>query len=244
MPLLPWLRYRPMAGQQIVLDLADPVQFQIAREGYVYEPETTRFLESQLSEGGAFVDVGANWGYYTCFAAHRVGPTGLVVAIEPHRGNYSRLQQTLSRNRIQNAVAVNAAAWVNNGNRVKMVKPWYRQTTGAYIGGNGGSIQTRTVDSIVSQTVSGRPVKAVKIDVEGAELLVLQGMRATLKAHRPALVVETSGLLFRFGHDFKQLYDYLGEFGYKPRLHIEDRVSPYIRPYSPGDETHGQVVFN
>ena len=59
-------------------------------EGY-YEPNQMYFLDHQLKPGAVFIDAGANDGLYTLFAAHKVGPQGLVISIEPSTREYEHL---------------------------------------------------------------------------------------------------------------------------------------------------------
>jgi FkbM family methyltransferase len=63
-----------------------------------------------LAEGGTFVDVGANIGLYTLWAARRVGPTGTVIALEPHPETADRLAFNVAANGLANIEIVRAAA--------------------------------------------------------------------------------------------------------------------------------------
>src|SRR5574341_1641841 len=65
-----------------------------------HEPEIFRFLDCYLRSGMTFVDVGANIGCYTLFAAKRVGPLGQVWAFEPQQPTYSRLVENIQNNRL------------------------------------------------------------------------------------------------------------------------------------------------
>jgi predicted methyltransferase len=51
----------------------------------IVKPTFTKFIKQILGEGDIFIDVGANWGYFTCLGSKIVGDTGLVIAIEPIR---------------------------------------------------------------------------------------------------------------------------------------------------------------
>ena len=57
-------------------------------------------LETALTPGFVFVDIGANAGAYTLFVAHRVGSSGKVLAVEPHPTARQRLQCNLDLNGI------------------------------------------------------------------------------------------------------------------------------------------------
>jgi hypothetical protein len=74
-------------------------------------------------------------------------------------------------------------------------------------------VKTLPLDSF-SNTLSS--VKLIKIDVEGAEQLVLEGMTNILKKHHPYLVIEiTDGYLHAFGHTAIRLANFITEFGYR-----------------------------
>lgn len=66
-----------------MLDISDPPQFSLIkmRKG-INEPATTEFIKTHLKEGDVFIDVGANWGYFTCPVLKIVGKDGLVIAID------------------------------------------------------------------------------------------------------------------------------------------------------------------
>lgn len=64
-----------------------------------YEPHVLAALEELLRPGMTFVDVGANIGFFVAFAAHRVGPSGRVIAVEPLEKNLQLIYATIWRNR-------------------------------------------------------------------------------------------------------------------------------------------------
>jgi precorrin-6B methylase 2 len=69
--------------------------------GGTYEPMSSCFFP-KLQPGMTFIDVGANDGLYSLFAAKRVGPTGTVLALEPDRREFARLERNLRLNRLAN----------------------------------------------------------------------------------------------------------------------------------------------
>lgn len=76
--------------------LVDPVSnfgYRLMNRG-VYEEEILEIMTEVLFSGGVFYDIGANEGYFTCVSGQIVGPTGLVVSVEPQ----SRLANIVKRN--------------------------------------------------------------------------------------------------------------------------------------------------
>ena len=92
--LLRWGRVEvQVADGRFWVDMASNFGIRVtSAEGY--EPETKALLVSFLKPGMAFVDLGANEGFFSVIAARAVGPTGRVLAIEPQ----SRLGPVIRRN--------------------------------------------------------------------------------------------------------------------------------------------------
>lgn len=154
-------------------------------------------LADALGAGDVFLDVGANVGFFSLLAARLVGPTGAVWAVEPVPANVAQIQHNARRNRFRNLAVVDAAASSSAGTTTLLLAV---HPGGAVIASAGappdpaGALEVRTVridDLVASGQV--RPPTVVKIDVEGAELDVLEGMPATLRDHRPVVVCEVDG---------------------------------------------------
>ena len=62
-----------------------------------YEPQETAILRELLKPGMTFVDVGANWGYFTLVGAHLVGPSGRVISLEPEPRLFRLLVSNVAR---------------------------------------------------------------------------------------------------------------------------------------------------
>jgi FkbM family methyltransferase len=159
-----------------------------------YEPELTAAIEGIVEAGWTCADVGAHVGNITETLVRLVGKHGRVVAFEAHPSNAAEL-----RNRFRRARAVevvNAAVGDGTAERLAL-----------YAGRNDNSTEW----NVVGHDVEGKPTRLelevpalalddwfaretplhfVKIDVEGAEGLVLAGMRRLLREQRPVLAVE------------------------------------------------------
>ena len=127
-----------------------------------FEPNEFSFLHGFLKPGMVFIDVGANDGYYTLFAARRVGQAGKVVAVEPSTRERINLRRNLVRNRIDNVHVVPAAL---------------------------ERVTVKTIDMVAAELKLDR-IDFVKIDVEGAEASVVAGARAVLTSARPVMLLE------------------------------------------------------
>ena len=131
---------------------------------------------------------------------------------------FLKLLDTITRNRLFNVIAFNVALSDKHGNLVDFEKPWYRQSTAAFMkeGRKEGRIRTLTGDWILGKLNSKQNIRIVKIDVEGAELMVLRGMREVLISHEPFVIVETGNHYKRFGYSYDDLLRFMYSVGYKP----------------------------
>jgi FkbM family methyltransferase len=178
-------------GLRLALDRADAsVSVQIADGSY--EPHVTATLDRLLGPGDVFVDVGANVGYHAFRASQRVGPDGRVVAVEANPENARLIAYTAALNELTNVELVPLAlagqrGWVSFGTHVGSnggFLPDDEATTGS---GRGTIVPTLALDDLGLDRVS-----VVKIDVEGAEGLVIDGASDTIERHRPTFVMEFS----------------------------------------------------
>jgi FkbM family methyltransferase len=142
-----------------------------------------------LKPGNVVVEAGANIGAHTVPLARLVGAQGGVLAFEPERFNFQTLCANLALNSCTNVWALNQAVGAANGMiQVPSVDPRQPNNFGGVTlrtGGGADVVPVRTVDSLQLGTCN-----AIKVDVEGMEIEVLQGARETILRHRPALYVE------------------------------------------------------
>jgi len=159
---------------------------------FVLQPEFEEWMWKYLKvpRGGVFIDVGAHIGKYTIPIAKRVGDGGLVVAVEPHHDNYRRLVENVELNGLKNVIALNVAAYSEE----RKVKLFVGDVHGHHslvkdFGRGFVLVRARPLDHVLEELEVSR-VDWVKVDVEGAELEALKGLRRTLKRFRPIVVAE------------------------------------------------------
>lgn len=175
--------------QKFFIRMNDPCHYDLLLE--LHEPEVVEWLSTQLKKGMTFLDIGANIGFYTLLAAQRVGTSGTVVALEPDPDVVAVLRQNIDANALCNAHLVQGAAYRTCGNvRLgrSLASSWF---SGLYYEKADGWIEVPAyaLDSLVRELGVGR-VDLVKLDVEGAEVEVLEGMHRILCEDRPKLLVE------------------------------------------------------
>jgi FkbM family methyltransferase len=155
-----------------------------------YEPIVTAFLAERLRSRRVFFDIGAHTGYYTRVALNVMGSDGSVVAFEPDPDALAHLRTTFDDPRL--LVRAEAAG---RGDHVAVLE---RRDGAASrirdesIAGPGfltsSSVRVRALDELVQAGELPTP-DILKVDVEGAEMLVLEGMSHTLE-RRPVLAIE------------------------------------------------------
>jgi FkbM family methyltransferase len=159
-----------------------------------YEPELTAAIERVVEPGWSCADVGAHVGNITETLVSLVGKRGRVVAFEAYPANAAELSKRFRRSRA--VEVVNAA--VGDGTRDQLALYAGRHdnsTEWNVLGHDVEGAPTRLVLEVPAVSLDawyspGVRLDFVKIDVEGAEGLVLAGMRRLLREERPVLAVE------------------------------------------------------
>ena len=141
-------------------------------------------------------DVGANIGYYTLLAARAVGPSGRVYAFEPEPHNFELLTRNVAENRFTNVRAINAAV----SNRVGVVRLHLDDANfgahsfevGSVRTSSGRSVEVETIrlDDYADEAHFFEAGVLVKVDVQGAEALVVEGGRRLLALPRITALME------------------------------------------------------
>ncbi len=202
------------------VDLASNFGFRVTSvEGY--EPETKALLVSFLKPGMAFVDLGANEGFFSVIAARAVGPTGRVLAIEPQ----ARLGTVIRRNLALNAAAhvtlaqvaisdvagaadFNLAPDTNSGSSGLTRATRYANPT--------QSVRLLTLEACL-QEYSLPTVDVMKVDVEGHEYEAILGSKELFRTRRVkrVLVEVHEKMLTARGLRARDISDFLLSCGYE-----------------------------
>lgn len=179
-----------------------------------YDPQLLQLAIDFISEGQVVWDIGANVGLFTFAAAHRVGPSGMVVCAEPDFDALQLLNKSRSLNADLNVHIVPAAVSDKVGVAVFNIAERARSTN--FLNFAHGSTQTggvrmqRTVMAVsLDFLLEHYPAPDfLKIDIEGAELYALKGGLQLLKAHKPIVFCET------YQENYEQVHQLLVDCGY------------------------------
>ena len=220
-------------GSFIAVDLATAGGKQIYRYGVPFDALA---FSSLVRQGDFVVDVGANVGMFSLLAASRSGAEGLVVAIEPGEGTLRMLEHNLALNG-QTPIEIVRAAVADRPSQAQFVgfEPGSGLAHLAAAGevGDQTLVAVTTIDEVVERYE--RTLDVLKLDVEGAELLALEGARLTLRDHSPRLFLEIEPRwLERAGTDPREIDQLLAECGYKTFFGVSathrDRLMPLASP--------------
>lgn len=170
----------------------------------LYENELTKYLLNK--KPSFFVDVGAYIGRFSVLLAKNGSD---VLAIEPSSSNYEQLCKNILFNHLNNVRTLNAGC----SDKEKIGK---LTITGGYTGqntflGRGDEnvekVKLVKLDKIIYKNMSNRDV--IKMDVEGFEIRVLNGMKKILKNQNPIIITEIS-----CDKDKNEINDFLRKFNY------------------------------
>lgn len=154
-----------------------------------YEVSRLRDFQRALRPGAVVYDIGANVGIYSLLAGFCVGPTGRVYAFEPLPRNVGYLRRHLAFNNLENCTVIEKAVCDQAGSLAFSAAGW--NPSMARLSSDGEfMVPTTTLDACVYGSDALRPPDVLKIDVEGAELQVLQGGLRAISEFHPAIFLE------------------------------------------------------
>lgn len=190
----------------------------------VWGDTVLRWITEQLKPGDVFFDVGAHHGWMSMVAARRTGPKGKVVAFEPSPASVDFLRfhkriNRLTRMEIVPKAVTNSDATmtpfhlVGSGDAVMNSLVAIEEAKKDPRGSTVIQVEAITLDSYSQQT--GRVPTLIKIDVEGAELLVCEGACRLLAETHPALIVATHPTWLPEGQKIEDLFALLSTCGYR-----------------------------
>ncbi len=195
-----------------------------------YEMPVQEVFSQYLKPGDIFYDIGANVGFFTIVAAKIVGSTGKVYAFEPEAVNAATVRRNAQINNYAHVTVVEKAVSRTTG----VEKLWLTENCGGHTLASVGTVSdaknsitvdTVSIDDLIDKKLI-EPPTFVKIDVEGAEIDVLNGMSQTIKEYQPMIIYEVDdrekeGLL----NKHKEIDNFLHSQGYEIKYLAESYPS-------------------
>ncbi|MFP5275985.1 MAG: FkbM family methyltransferase [Acidobacteriota bacterium] len=200
------------------------------------ERDLIAWIQANARPGDTWLDVGANYGYTSLALCKSVGEGGRVFAFEPLLRTAGHLATTRSVNQLLQLTVVPLALGNSETLTPIRVPVWKGMAQPA---GPGTHV---TLDKALTETIfsigldavwtcfcgQNPRVAGIKIDVEGSEVAVLRGMRATLRQYRPKLVIEVHRSR---GVRLDEVFEEVSQSGYSPEPHViekTDREDPNL----------------
>jgi FkbM family methyltransferase len=172
----------------------------------LYELDTARLIKRLLGPGDHFVDCGAYIGYFTLLAATCVGQGGKIDAFEPQAANFARLQENVRRNHLLDRVTLHSMALSDREGTVELYRPsehvdnhgtssmfpdpeWNQRAGSSAIATTAAATRTEVRAMRLDDVLHSARPKLIKIDVEGAEPLVVGGMTKLISSEAPPAII-------------------------------------------------------
>jgi FkbM family methyltransferase len=205
-----------------------------------HEPEVTRYFLNNLSADSNSLDVGANFGYFSCLMAHRAH-SGMTIGVEPDAAVYELLRDNLNINNYEFRAKAMHAAISDAAGSLTLYRRRTRSGNTSIIKATAADVQylgeappevfqveCLSIDQLLPQ-FNGR-IDFIKIDVEGAEPLAIRGARRTIETNAQLrIVMEWSpGQIRAAGFDIEAFLAELNAIGFSVSV-IEQRG---LRPIS------------
>lgn len=193
-----------------------------------YEAENSNLILKTFSSkaGGLFVDVGANFGWYSLIFSMCADSAGHVVAIEPEPGNLRMLQKNIAINNAVNISVISTGVGACDGfAELSLNTQWnpgmhsLRQDINAKGKVN---ITIRTLDSILSDFPG--EIDLLKMDIEGFEVDALIGANETLARTKHVLIEYSPKFIQACNRDPKQLLEIFEHYNFVPYLIKDDKL--------------------
>lgn len=218
------------------------------------EPGTIQWIKKEFKDSEVFYDIGANIGIYSLLAA-KLNPNLKVYSFEPHAINFSTLLKNILLNNFLKQITPLSCALSDRQDAIEF--NYYKMdsgTTASQLGSDGyDDFKFNPVASELKYCVSidhlieiGRipPADHIKIDVDGIELKILQGMKTLLKNGIPKSVQVEVNLsdrdsIFQFMSECDYRLDhkhYTKEGQRKLEAHFDESKIPYNAVFKRGKE--------
>ena len=218
--VLPRLRGEPVDIEALGARMRVHPYNNVCEKKMLFTPDTFDALEREqlsrrLRDGFTFIDVGANVGAYSLFVAARAGASARILAIEPQPGIFDRLVQNIRLNAFANIKAIACAVADRAGDVTLFIDTRNSGESSLKIVSAGASEHVRVpakrlLDIVIEEGFER--LDAVKLDIEGAEDLVLAPFLAEAPAAlRPDLLIVENGV-GRWQIDLPAL---LSSYGYR-----------------------------
>lgn len=205
-----------------------------------HEPFITHHIANQLKPGDVFVDVGAAYGQHGLFAARLVGDRGKAILIDPRPRACISVQRAIKENKLSNCVLYPVAAWNQQQNLFL-----YTHGVCSYVLEKDSECDAVVLGLLIDDLLKSESrVTCLKFDVEGSEVLAIEGAMATIKKHLPKIYLEVHSKYIqeRTGRTAIAMLQSLQSIGYRFDIISLDN-DHYIPPMTKQSHTEATDVI-
>ncbi|QQS44048.1 FkbM family methyltransferase [Candidatus Roizmanbacteria bacterium] len=154
-----------------------------------YEEFETEIVQKEIKRGDVVLDIGANIGYYTLIFARLVGEKGMVFAFEPDPTNFALLKKNVEMNGYKNVVLVSKAVSDKSGTVRLYLCEENKGDHRIYNSGDERDILDVECIRLDDYFDKNQHLDFIKMDIQGAEGLALQGMQELLKRNDSVKII-------------------------------------------------------
>jgi FkbM family methyltransferase len=206
----------------MTLDLANWSERLTYFLGRFYDLPTQLFIKEAVKKGDSFLDIGANIGMITLLAARYVGDNGIVLAFEPNPIAAQRLKAAAIANQLEQ-VTIHQCGLADREDKLTLNVATKHTGTGTFgqfsqedfsSDSQQYEVPVYCGDTLLGDRLSG--VTFIKIDVEGFEPYVIQGLSKTIENLQPVIITEAiEEHLKRAGSSLEKLFALMQAYGYQ-----------------------------
>lgn len=189
-----------------------------------YEKATASMLQHRLSPGMHVLDIGANQGFHTLSMAYHVAPGGKVFAFEPNPRTFPYLEANIASHGLGGTVTLHSQAASDRVGQSEF-RQVHGYSAGSYLADllkedgrdqlAGRTVEIQTVDIAEFVRSQGREPDLIKIDVEGAEDVILRTLAPTLDPARTDVIIEVNPSLIEAVAGLTNFFELVERLGYK-----------------------------
>lgn len=172
----------PVGEFKMILDEKDTLGLSLGR---IHEPHITELAKKEIKKGDVVIDLGANIGYFTLVFSKLVGPKGKIFAFEPDPVNFSILKENIKINNCSNVIPIQKAVAEKIRKGFIYLSKENKGDHRIYDSGNKREkieIEITSLDEYFKN--SNQKIDFIKMDIQGSEILALQGAKETLKLNK------------------------------------------------------------
>ena len=222
-----WVLIEHALGFRIWINLADHA---VSRSilGDTFEGPEVAFVRGAVRTGHCALDIGTNIGFYSLLLSSLVGPSGRVIGFEPLVFLHAAAVKSLHENRFHHCQIHHVALGSERGTAHLVYAPGSINWGGAFLSFSDSVLPDHSSTPVpvapLTDFVHGIKADFIKIDVEGAELLVMRGCADYLRANRPMILSEIHAAQLQrvSGASPVEYVTFMRELGYSCREILAD----------------------